>query len=39
VFLLKDMEREGLISIDTERVNLFGENPFNPTTVIAWHKA
>jgi hypothetical protein len=39
VFLLKDMEREGLISIDTERVNLFGEDPFNPTTVIAWHNA
>jgi hypothetical protein len=39
VLLLKDMEREGLISINAEEINLFGENPFNPTTVIAWHKA
>jgi hypothetical protein len=37
--LLKDMEREGLIIIDTEKVNLYGEDPFNPTTVIAWQKA
>jgi hypothetical protein len=36
--LLKDMEGEGLLIIDTEKVNLYGEDPFNPTTVIAWHK-
>jgi hypothetical protein len=36
--LLKDMEREGVLSIDTEKINLFGENPFNPATVIGWHK-
>lgn len=39
VSLLKDMEREGLISIDTEKINLFGDNPFNPTTLVAWSKA
>jgi SAM-dependent methyltransferase len=38
VTLLMEMEREGLIDIDIEKINLFGENPFNPTTVIAWHK-
>jgi hypothetical protein len=38
VLLLKDIEREGLIRVSTEVVNAFGENPFNPTTIIAWHK-
>jgi hypothetical protein len=39
VLLLKDMENDGLICIDVEKVNLFGDNPFNPTTMIAWHNA
>jgi len=38
VSLLKKMESEGLISIDTEMVNLYGKNPFNPTSIISWHK-
>jgi hypothetical protein len=37
--LLKDMQRGGLLSIDTEKINFFGENPFNPATIIRWHKA
>jgi hypothetical protein len=37
--LLKDMHREGLLNIDTEKINFFGENPFNPATIIRWHKA
>ena len=36
--VLKKMEREGLIGIDTEMVNLCGKNPFNPSSIISWHK-
>ena len=36
--LLKDLKNEGLIDIDFERVNFYGDNPFNPSTMVAWHK-
>jgi hypothetical protein len=36
--ILKKMEVEDLIGIDTEMVNLCGKNPFNPSTIISWHK-
>jgi hypothetical protein len=36
--LLKTIEKDGLIKIDLERVNTYGKKPFNPTTIIAWHK-
>ncbi|OQY02513.1 MAG: hypothetical protein B6I22_13500 [Desulfobacteraceae bacterium 4572_123] len=38
VSTLKKMENDSLISIDTEMVNLYGKNPFNPTSIISWHK-
>jgi len=38
VSTLKKMEGEGLIGIDTEMVNLHGKNPFNPSSIISWHK-
>jgi hypothetical protein len=38
VSILKKIESEGLIRIDTERVNLYGKNPFNPSSIISWHK-
>ncbi|MBW2412516.1 MAG: hypothetical protein JRF72_22175, partial [Deltaproteobacteria bacterium] len=37
--LLKDLKNEGLIRIDSEQVNFHGDNPFNPSTLVAWHKA
>jgi hypothetical protein len=36
--LLKTIENDGLIKIDSEMVNLYGTKPFNPTTEITWHK-
>ena len=36
--LLKDLQNEGLIRIDSERVNFYGDNPFNPSTLVGWHK-
>ena len=38
VSLIKKMDEEGLIQIDAEKINLYGKNPFNPTTIISWHK-
>lgn len=38
VSLIKKMDAEGLIKIDAEKINLYGKNPFNPTTIISWHK-
>ncbi|MBW1981289.1 MAG: hypothetical protein JRJ12_08695 [Deltaproteobacteria bacterium] len=38
VAVLKEMQSEGLIKIDTEMINLYGKNPFNPTSLISWHK-
>ncbi len=38
VSLLKDLEQNGLILIDLEQINFFGDNPFNPSTIVAWHK-
>ena len=38
ISIIKNMETEGLIAIDTEIVNLYGKNPFNPTSIISWHK-
>jgi hypothetical protein len=37
--LLKDLKDEGLICIDSEQINFCGDNPFNPSTIVAWHKA
>ena len=37
VSLLKGLEKDGLIRIDLEQINHFGDNPFNPSTIIAWH--
>jgi hypothetical protein len=39
VCLLKDLEKEGLIRIDFEQINFYGDNPFNPSTIVVWHKA
>jgi hypothetical protein len=39
ISLLKDLKKEGLICIDSEQVNFYGDNPFNPSTVVFWHKA
>ena len=36
--LLKDLKNEGLICIDSEQINSYGDNPFNPTTIVAWYK-
>jgi len=36
--ILKQLERDGLIRIDSEIVNHYGKNPFNPTSIISWHK-
>ena len=36
--LLKTIENDGLIKIDSEMVNIYGNKPFNPTTEITWHK-
>ena len=38
VEILKKMEAEGLIHIDLEMVNYFGKKPFNPSSIISWHK-
>ena len=38
VSILKKMESDGSIKIDTEMVNLYGKNPFNPSSIISWHK-
>jgi len=37
--LLKDLKNDGLICIDSEQVNSYGDTPFNPTTIVVWHKA
>jgi hypothetical protein len=39
VSLIKQIEKEDLIKIELENINLYGKNPFNPTTIISWHKA
>ncbi len=36
---IKDLEKKGLIRVDLEEINFDGANPFNPSTLIAWHKA
>ncbi len=36
--LLKTIESDGLIKIDSEMANIYGKKPFNPTTIITWHK-
>ena len=36
--LLKTIESDGLIKIDSEMANKYGKKPFNPTTIITWHK-
>ncbi len=36
--LLKTIEGDGLIKIDSEMANKYGKKPFNPTTIITWHK-
>ena len=36
--LLKTIENDGLIKIDSEMVNIYGNKAFNPTTEITWHK-
>jgi len=38
VSILKKMEDDGLIRIDMRKVNLYGSNPFNPASIISWHK-
>jgi len=38
ILLLKTIENDGLIKIDSEMINIYGNKPFNPTTEIAWHK-
>ena len=38
VLLLKTIENEGRIKIDSEMINIYGGNPFNPTTEIIWRK-
>jgi len=38
VSIIKKMEGEGLIHIDLEKVNLYGKKPFNPSSIISWHK-
>ena len=36
VSLLHELAEEGRIEIEREEVNVFGDNPFNPTTIIQW---
>jgi len=38
IHLLKTLEADGLIKIDSEMINIYGKKPFNPTTIITWHK-
>jgi hypothetical protein len=38
VVLLKTIENDGSIKIDSEMVNIYGNKPLNPTTEITWHK-
>jgi hypothetical protein len=38
IHLLKTIENDGLIKIDSETINIYGNKPFNPTTEITWHK-
>ena len=38
ILLLKMIENDGLIKIDSEMVNIYGSKPINPTTIITWHK-
>jgi hypothetical protein len=38
VSIIKKMEAEGLIHIDLEMINLYGKKPFNPSSIISWHK-
>ena len=38
ILLLKTIENDGLIKIDSEMVNIYGNKPINPTTEITWHK-
>jgi hypothetical protein len=38
ILLLKTIENDGLIKIDSEMVNVYGNKPSNPTTEITWHK-
>lgn len=39
VKLLRSTAAGGKIRIERERINLFGGNPFNPTTLICWESA
>lgn len=34
----KKHKTEGLIAIDTDMINLYGKNQFNPTSIISRHK-
>jgi hypothetical protein len=36
--LLQAFRDEGRVRIDLEERDVFGDNPFNPTTVIRWTK-
>jgi hypothetical protein len=36
---LRKLETAGRLALDRVDLNLVGENPFNPTTVIAWRSA
>lgn len=38
IHLLKTLEAVGLIKIDSEMINIYGKKPFNPTTIVTWHK-
>lgn len=38
VSLMKALEKDRLIRIDMERINHCGDNPFNPSTIVAWQK-
>ena len=38
VSLLRAMEAEGKLTIERAEQNVYGENPFNPTSIIQWTK-
>ena len=38
VALLAELEQAGVLGVDSQEVNAFGDNPFNPGSWIEWHK-
>jgi len=39
VSLLHELEREKRIAIEREDVNVYGDNPFNPASILQWQNA